>query len=296
METNGFPVILRVVVMDFEILKMLNHYNNEHRLVDEKFIIELCQLLKASKHLEDYIKKIDVVSEPKGYNNHYCYTTNHLYFNLAKTDAEVIKRAFYDDFYYFYNLDSISLVIHELTHVYQEYLKEHDDDLLLQGILLLACPASYLTNVSHGNLKDRMLLSYKWKRCHAYYNRHYLNAPEERMAIITSYVDMAKITGQLDDSIPAIHQYNEYLDYALDTILKNGYKLGSDGTNSPTVDYIRKMPYNCNRDIASKYQLIKHDDSTYDTRLLTGLSLSNEEYFDLVKTDNAKIKKINTFI
>lgn len=287
--------------MDLEILRILNHYNIIGKFADRKFVMEICHIISENAHLNDYINHIEVVDDKHGMYNHYrCYNRN-LYFNLSKTDAKLYGRVLYNEqSYYFYNLAILTIIFHELTHVYQEYLKNNDDKLLLKGILLLADPDMFLAKGDRNNLGDKIKLSYKYKRYNLYYRMKYLNAPEERMAIITSYVAIQKIIDLMnlltDSKVDAVMGFNAYIDYGMDTILKNGYKLTSSGTNSPTIDYLRKMPHNSNRDILNQYKSFNNLNTSLDERLFTGLYLTNNEYINLCSSDKVKIKKIDSFL
>ena len=279
--------------MNTDILNIFNNYAAKQKYADAGFIDKISKIIIDYYQLNKYVKNIYTVTNKCKINNQYSYVDNYIFFNLNKLHDSVAKYQFNDNYYLFYNLSVLTIIFHEFTHVHQEQIKNEDSNSLLSTILLLADPLTYLKTVDNDmSLTDKIYFRYNWKKYRSYYCRHYMQSPEERMAIISSFVNILEIINLLPYEESAIDGYKRYVDYELDSILKWKYAINCQKTNSPTIDYLKKMPNKINKDIL-KDGFKLPDNLTYDERLFIGLSLTDTEFINLCSNDKAKIKKLD---
>ena len=82
----------------------------------------------------------------------------------------------------------------------------------------------------------------------------------------------------------------------LDEYCLRKYKLQNDMTNSPTIDFIKKLPFGNNRHIFKEekyYNLFFNPNLSYEEKVLYGLSIDKEDYLSRTYAHDNLVKELN---
>jgi hypothetical protein len=74
-----------------------------------------------------------------------------------------------------------------------------------------------------------------------------------------------------------------------------GYKLIGDKTNSPSIEYVERLPFSKNKNyLKTNYmQMLLNEDISLYNRILCGLSLTKEEYNNYLIAENKFRDELN---
>ena len=274
------------------ILKIIKKYHDNKQYADYEFVIDICNIIIDNNNLSDYINGIYINNSFNGNNSRYLYTTNILEFNLYRLYKTEYISILNDNYYGFFNLIVLKTIIHELEHVNQELIKDTPVNNLERKLLILGDPTTYIKqpNTSNKLSLSKQINRLEWLKYRILYNKYYYYAPNERLAIIKSCIELYKII-EIDFLKESLYYeiFNKSNDSELDNIIKP-YKLNNDLTNSPSLEYLSKLTYD-------NQTIIKNDISLYDMslpkeeRFLYGLALTKEEYKEKDEIKKILIKK-----
>ncbi len=279
-----------------EFAKLIDDYNSKKKPVDKVFIDTICLKYVNSYNLNKYLQNVYVTNKSLKYG-HGVYNSfdRTLTVNIKDDLYPNLKVLLGEEAVEYNNLIILRLLLHELAHVSQEKLMYEGDDSSLESLLIklnnyLYFNPNYIDSKKKpivNEIRDRLkLISY-----FNYYRKNQEKAPIERMADIKSYQDINKII----DNVPDNSKGKAYIEFSRDNnsdlidTSRFGYRIMGDKTNSPSLDFLRKI--NFLKDIFDERKIL--DISNYSDlgeRLYLGLPLSRDEYIQL-ENNNPLVKR-----
>ena len=280
--------------MVLNILDILETYHNKKQYADFKFMNLITDIIVKYYDLDEYIKHYSIISDYNGPNNRYSFIYKSLEYNLARVDNPSNFNDLRDNYYGFFNLQALKSILHELEHVHQEQIKDIDYNSIIGKILLLGDSNTFIDNIYIDTpyLKEQ-IIKLKRLKYQIYYNHNYRKVPCERLAIAYSCIDMMNIIKE--DFIKNSGYYEKFANINnddLNDVLLSNYKLKGNQTNSPTLDYLKKLIIKNRLFIKKDYSLHNFDIPSID-RLIYGLELTKEEFENINEINKELIKKHN---
>lgn len=272
-----------------ELLDLYDDYSDNAILADNRFVNQVFVIVNKYHSLGEYLKSVYVTNQDSEYRS---------IDKVININLDIINKIFgklqrilsREDYVYLYNLVAIETIFHELEHVYQEELKFNEEFNIEKALLVLADPVSLLSNLSENpNLIERIRIYRKLKKHRRYYDKRHDRAPHERIANLRAYAKSIALINDYDIENDGIKYYCTITAELINKQLLNGYKLSTDKTNSPSIDYLIGMKGSPNSIIIDNSK-----DFFYDMkidkkdRLLYGLELYKNEYLEILE----KSKKV----
>ena len=265
--------------MNNEIYNILKKYNDNKEFVNDKFVLDICNMIIKEEKLDAYVDGIYTTNSKHGYDTEYQILNSSLYFNLFKAHDLMAKKRLQDTYYWYYNLTILTAIFHELEHVnIEKIINEEENDVVLRAILTLNDPLYIYSNLKHININLKLKLYELFQKINK------TKVPSERIANLVSFDKTKDILSMMTLEIDAVKAYNDLIDYLHQYVLIYGYKLINNYTNSPTIDYLGSIPFANNSIILNKTRALFEDDElSLDKRLLCGLYLTKNEYQKIKK-------------
>lgn len=287
--------------MEEKVLKLIYDYSMNNRIIDQKFIDQVVEIVVSSRSLDDYLKKVkyfnkdNIVRPEKGkafcmvknmdelayltYNFHNrimtIYPDNII--NFYKQPIDVTLSDY--EMIFFKSIIYTSYILHELRHVDQNRIQSEESSLEAE----LLSYSNFIIPINESMTKEeqrdtfvRNLVSY------IFYMRNHDDAPQERMADVDSYQDMLKILLSVQVKIPNIIKYLKKL---RDESLSRGY----EDTFSPTLEYYKTIGKGNN---LCQFDWYSEDDKkclenlnklySFERRVYCGLPIEEEKRIQLI--------------
>jgi hypothetical protein len=273
-----------------EVYQILEIYNKDKKYVDEDFIKTVFEIVRDSKQLNNYVKDPEFNRLPGSFAN-YDNSTKKMIFDLSKPRQSKIKKDLPDLHYLFYNGYILLDIYHEFVHVNQgKIVEEYNPEDLLFFIIYNSVP--YVNKYDlFAKLQEKMI--------RRYYRRNWHLDPCERMANLLGGNDTINTIKEIPEDILGSEQLLKVVTLETKNHLVNNYKLRKDFTNSPTINYLRGIPFSNNKSLLREdkvKKLFTNPSLTYEDRLLYGLSLTKGEYLDIkADHDNYRIDTRESF-
>ena len=272
--------------MKEEIYKILSVYNNNHKYVDDYFAYNVFSIVQNHYNLSSYAKYLQILDMRDLAD--YDKSRKLIRLNLNKVRVPLIKENYPDVHYLFYNARVTMDIIHEFIHAdnYRIINENINDNELLYQLLNLANPRIY---------NNDLLAPIKRKIVNNYYLKNWVKDPDERRANIISGIETMNIIKLIPDDVFGKEQLLKRMLYSVNYHCMEGYRLIGDKTNSPSIDYVSKLPFSKNKKYLENgymQKLINEDMSLYN-RLLCGLSIPKEDYINYLVADSIFTDELN---
>ena len=255
-----------------DVYQILEKYNNKKTCVDENFIKDVFEVVKDFYQVEKYVTK-PTFKKMKGSFANYDDGNKTIIFDLSKPRQKDLKLDFPDLYYLFYNAYILLDIYHEFVHVDQyKILDENKEDALLCLLINISMPTV-----------DPYDLLYEIKRLifKRYYRRNWSYDPCERMANLLGGINLINTINKIPQDTLGFEQLIRLMTLETDNHCIDNYKLKGNMTNSPTIDFLKKLPFSYNKKILKTdevKQLFNDPTLTFEDRILYGLPLTKEEY------------------
>lgn len=263
-----------------DVTALLNKYAKDKELADEKFILDVCQMTMDEMNLQEYVNEIYYTNAKNAKDTSYNIITSELIFNLYKAHDKLVIKRLNDNYFWYYNLTILSAIYHEMEHVNIEKIIDSNIEIdSLRLLLALNDPVEFLIKNKYSNN-----LKFKTKIFELYQKLNNKTSPNERIANIVSFKKTKEIINKLPLNNPAILTYSKLINYLEEYTILYGYKLINSQTNSPTINYLNKIPFTDNKTILkNNKEEFSINNLPFDKRLLYGLFLTKEEYQKIKK-------------
>lgn len=257
-----------------EILNKLKYYNDAKKFVDDKFVIDISEIVKEQYKLSYYVKKFKINNKLNS-GGIYESSKKLITYNPEFKHNPDLKEMFPDYYYFLYNISIVLGIFHELYHVKQ--FKTVMDELYLPDEEKNMFLFLFLSIESFCKKQDDIN-----KTIENYYNLNHDKDPFERDANLSSMKYLFKLFSIMPNDekevllSKTIFQIQKYI------ILTENYILNGEKTNSPSLDYINNIPIIDTKEILDEFKdLINDPNLSYDDRLHYGLWLTNNEFVEL---------------
>ncbi len=271
--------------MEEKIVKLIYDRIKKHKLVDEDFLSNLVEIMVCSRGLNPYVRELEFLPYHCGEIAYYnvknnllaiscSYINKHFPYGWASFNANEKE--------YYHHIYAVSTIAHEMEHA------EQKRKMLLQPNDITAkitADVDMWREDIESIYSKIFLVSATWKKnwLQRKYDRYWNFDPSERLANIYSEVitiDTIEGLNQMFEMNTLIEKANQRL---CDMLL-----FGYERKNSPTHYYYKKLNIqNKWKEIALLIPTLSLED-----RLLLGLDITEEEYFNLLENEDEIVKNI----
>ena len=290
--------------MEVYIFELIYDYSIKGKIVDKVFIDKLVEIVVWGKHLDYYVRKVNITDKLVANANgvigaEYNLTSMDISIHSGSIQRILEGRSYHYNYSFnslerimFKNLSVAQIILHELEHAYQNKQCDmvHDDSTyskLIQASFLLEKSINdwqILMAIINGriNEKDLSTLLSKYK---SLYQQYYRVNPSERLAQIKSYKMIINLLKPIREQVPNLYKFESA------TLLKEKLKEYSNlwqigicptqkflfGVELESIwydlDFYNKNVKKLTKKACAKYSLEK--------RLALGLPISCSEYDSL---------------
>lgn len=259
--------------MEEKIIKLIQEYLKNRKIVDSKFVERVIEIAVKNKQLNDYIKKVDYVVKKelivKADITMYRINSKTIWVNLSKLLKQLIEEQILLDSqidpitarFNFY-LHAVQVILYEIEKVCQ-IDKAKSKTLTEESILL------------------RIALI---KKSSDEYSKNYSIDPIERMAQIESYRFMYKILEKANQKSEATVRIKKYIRLRLIEEEIKGYEINEMKIIGPTLIYLEKYQ---EEKLKKYFQCCKMQRNLKNS-LYLGVNISLGAYLDI----NSEINKL----
>ena len=283
-----------------KIANIINEYEEKKKSADEDFINRVIETVSNQYDLDKYIKKIILATKKTKYDDPYYNPENYTLF--INKEYIIDDADFVDEFLsertatrsevLSYNMILLQQIMHEMDHVMLEKEMAEENTDILHTLTNLATNEQV---VKRFNIKKIIQSRFRYLYNGFMYELNHDLAPFERRAEIKSYRALNSILEELKQT-----DFNKGLIYGqkyiygnkLDSVVTKPYDLLDTVTNSPAYDFMNLLSIDKSL-IPDCLKLYNFDEEEcfiqdsktydYDKRLLYGLQLSKDEYYNLKK-------------
>ena len=274
--------------MNDEIYSLLKPYLDQKKCVDEDYARKVLDIVKENFNLGEYVSDYKFVEiSNRKFTAGYDENTKLIYMDLDKIHVKTDVINHPDDHYFIYNFDVSKCIFHELAHAelhklyYEAYEK---NDYVLISLFYLSDANLYL--------KSKLLKIITSYIKNKYYNAYWSVSPLERICNIKAETRVRELLDKTSEEDDVVGYTRELSDVVISNTYLKGYKLINNGTNSPTIDYLEKIPFSNNHKKLENDLTLFDPTIPYEDRLLYGLYLTKEEYNNLKKENDKCMDKL----
>ena len=270
-----------------ELAQLLQSYNKSERIADEEYVKRICSLVVHYKNMEKYLKNVVVVDNSSFKpDEEIKHTTFYLMSRIIlvnldddhsiEAEASMSEKDYLD----WYNAGILDTALHELQHVDQERFRTIRPETLKAQLIELND-----IDVKKPNKKfyTRLIKKPAIKKLHEYYDVNHDLAPVERMAELESIEESDRVIKACKDTSYGLQEFVRCQDCCKEEVLLKGYRLDGDITNSPSLEFLERMPYSKNGKIISNNPMFTDMSIPFEDRMLYGLHLTKNEYSKMKK-------------
>lgn len=285
--------------METELLKLVYDYSAKGKLVDQKYIEKLIDIVVSSKLLNNYVCKFELLNDEQTFFENGMSLASYspfsktisIYINGVNQMLEhhdryqVLFNSIEQIFYK--NLLISQIILHELEHVNQRRIIDNEKSLESEILRLSSAKMDFDMGIklieSGYSIEQVMIyiLSKKTMR-NENYRQNYLIAPEERLAEIKSYQEILGLLSHIKEYVPNLIQFEQT--NKLENLLR-GFDYNSGFLISPTISYLQQ---NGNAQSLNRFNWYDKDyfsclekakaNYSLDDRLKYGLMIDDKEF------------------
>jgi len=243
-------------LMQFELIRLLFDYSNNNKLVDEKFIDKLLEIIVNKSKLKEYVKDYSIIDEINLKNAKpeiiaAEYDINEKKITISKKGVDDALQHGNQYRYKFVgsdieqcaymNLIVTQIILHELEHARQQKIITTGND--MEAKILRQCSNTHDRKtveklVRKGEIDIISALIYSVETLKQYiknYTDFYIYAPHERLAEIKSFNQIIESLNYIKSYVPRLINFQEAC--LLERMLM-GY---DENTYSPTITFLSKL-------------------------------------------------------
>lgn len=271
-----------------EIYNILKPYLDQKEYVDENYARKVLDIVKENENLQEYVIDYDFNKiKDKRFHAGYDEDTKIIHMDLDKIHVKDDYLRHPDTHYFMYNFDVSKCIFHELAHaelhkLYYEAYEKHDYVLL--SLFYLSDADIYVRS----KLLNKIIINIK----NRYYNANWAINPLERIADIKSELKVRELLDKTNEEDDIVGYTKELSDIVISNTYLKGYRLINNETNSPSIEYLERVPFSNNRKKLQNDLTLFNPDIPYEDRLLYGLFLTKDEYNNLNKEHDQAMHKL----
>lgn len=236
--------------MHYELLKVICVYVKQRKMVDAKFIEKVLTIAIENLELQDYVRNVEISSNPWKGNEEITAATYSSYSRKIKVELlcllEYLNECQNDmnfsdsERIFFLYIKVTQVLLHELEHANQDKKvdkKGNDIETLILTICnkhhILLSKKEMFEKLKKEGCSDLDIARYflqKQKR----YQEYYEYAPHERLAEYYSHSDILGILTLLENKLPNLSLYEKFMYY-------QNFLRGYKETEVPTLSYLKQI-------------------------------------------------------
>ncbi len=284
--------------MELEILELIYDYSINWKLVDQRFIDKLIEIIVTRKSLDNYVSGVTFTNElingigVAAYN----FLTQKILINYQSLQTLMRDESKYDCLFNVFlertmykNLTITQIILHELEHAYQNKQTDNKSSNSIEVKLVKAClvleqvlknPKFQSTFLNDKIFSQDFLAYAQFRR--KLYEQYYVLNPTERLAQINSFRTIVDTIKPIEEYIPSLYEFNT--SSLVENLLRGYQESWLDGF-CPTQVYLvgtgQSKTWSGLDFYSQDYiQLFKNvcDQYSLNERLSLGLPINYEEY------------------